>query len=215
MNQIRIPEQTDWVVFLLLACGALYLFMMISLQRDSTVREFILQPFAEASNGFVSWIVVSAVYILLFSTLISQYIPIVPEKVSRIQLFGLQLNKFGYTVIAVLFFYLIKTVLSFLFYESTGNGRRWSVFTFVSTKFYFMLSLLLMVLCVANYFYDIERFYFYQIILGTLAAAYIFKICFYLLNRNGVLPAEAYYKILYICTLQIAPVLVLWKLLFF
>ncbi|MDO5616201.1 MAG: DUF4271 domain-containing protein, partial [Cruoricaptor ignavus] len=42
-----------------------------------------------------------------------------------------------------------------------------------------------------------------------------FKILFFTFNKNYILPKEWYYKFLYICTLQFAPLFALSKLLFF
>ncbi|TQE61297.1 DUF4271 domain-containing protein, partial [Leptospira interrogans] len=36
----------------------------------------------------------------------------------------------------------------------------------------------------------------------------------YIFHNQPILPEKWYYKFLYICTLQIVPVLVLWKFLF-
>jgi hypothetical protein len=63
--------------------------------------------------------------------LISQYIPIVPKYIADLQLFGYQLNKFGYTLLAVLFFYLIKSTLGFLFYQSIGDGKNGLFFIYL------------------------------------------------------------------------------------
>ena len=58
--------------------------------RDSSVKEFLLQKFADASNNFLSWLIISFVFVLVFSTFVSQYIPIVPKKISDIQVLGFE-----------------------------------------------------------------------------------------------------------------------------
>ncbi|KPH12170.1 hypothetical protein AMQ68_19290 [Chryseobacterium sp. ERMR1:04] len=215
MNHVRIPENNDWVIFILLGCIFLYLFMMNIIERGANLKDFLLQKYFDASNNLPSWIITSCVMALTLAVLISQYIPIVPKKVADLQVLGYQLNKFGYSLIAVVLFYLIKTTLGFIFYQSIGDGKKWMVFYFTSTKFYFVLSFLLIILCVTHYYFPIDRNKMFLYYLFFFSFVFIFKVFFYLFHKNNVLPEKWYYKFLYICTLQIAPLLLLWKVLFF
>ena len=213
-NKLRLTQNYDWVIFILIGCAFLYLFMMISLQRDSSIREFLLQSFADSSNGFASWVITGVVTCLTGAALISQYVPIVPKFVADLQLFGLQLNKFGFVSIALILFYMLKAVFTFFLFESVGSSKKWSVFYFTGTKFYFTVSLLLIILNIVNYYFSLDSAVLFQIYLVFFAVSFIFKIFFYIFHRNNILPNQWYYKFLYICTLQIAPVMLLWKLLF-
>ncbi|WP_442784932.1 DUF4271 domain-containing protein [Chryseobacterium sp. MYb264] len=215
INHVRIPENNDWVIFILLGCIFLFIFMMNIVERDANLRDFLLQKYFDASNNLPSWVITSCVTALTISVLLSQYIPIVPKFVSDLHLFGYKLNKFGFTFIAVVAFYLIKSGLGFLFYQSIGDGRKWSVFYFTSTKFYFVISFLLIILCVTHYYFPIDRNEMFLYYLYFAGFVFIFKIFFYLFHKNKILPEKWYYKFLYICTLQIAPLMLLWKLLFF
>lgn len=215
INNVRIPENNDWVIFILVGCIFLYVFMMNVIERDASLKDFLLQKYFDASNNLPSWIITSCVTTLTLSVLISQYIPIVPKYIADLQLLGYQLNKFGYTLLAVLFFYLIKSTLGFLFYQSIGDGKKWTIFYFTSTKFYFILTFLLIILCVAHYYFPIDRNKMFLYYLCFFSFVFIFKVFFYLFHKNKILPEKWYYKFLYICTLQIAPLLLLWKLLFF
>ena len=212
---IRIVPQNDWVVFIIVGCILLYIFMLLYLHRDSSVRVFLMQKFADSSNNLLSWLIISLVFTLLMATFLSQSIPIVPKRISDIHFFGYELNKFGFTLLSLILFYSFKSVLSYIFYAGTGSIRRWSLFQFTASKFYFTFSLILMALCFFQYFFesnDLQLFDYY--ILGFIVV-FIFKILFYLLSPNHILPDKWYYKILYICTLQIAPVLALWSVLYF
>jgi len=189
--------------------------MFIFLLRDIRIKEFFVQEYADSSNNFLSWAITSAVFCILISVLISQYIPLVPKWVTSIHPFGFELNKFGFTFLSILLFYLLKTSFSYIFYSSVGNSRKWKLFYFTATKFYFGLSLLLMVLIFSHYYFDNkkgEELYFYLIFLMIV---FVFKILFYFFHKNQILPVRWYYKFLYICTLQIAPLFALWRLLFF
>ena len=212
---IRIAQQNDWVVFIIVGCIFLYIFMLTSLQRDSSVREFLLQKFADSSNTFLSWLVISLVFCLLLSTFISQYIPVVPKKISSIQLLGFELNKFGFTFLSISVFYLVKTALSYLFFAGTGDLKKWPVFYFTGSKFYFCISILLIILCIGSYFYQIDALRIFPYYFGMWIFMILFKVVFYFFHTNNTLPEKWYYKFLYICTLQIMPLLVLWKVLFF
>ncbi len=199
--------------------------MLLYLHRDSSVRVFLMQKFADSSNNLLSWLIISFVSTLLLATLISQSIPIVPKKINDLHFFGYELNKFGFTLLSLITFYSLKSMLSYIFYAGTGSLKKWTLFQFTSSKFYFTLSLVLMVLCVYQYFYkvndlqlinnfkahDLQLFDYYAF---GFVFVFLFKIFFFLFSPNSILPEKWYYKFLYICTLQFAPVLVLWRVLY-
>jgi hypothetical protein len=214
INQIRIPENNDWVVFILVGCLFLYIFMMNIIEREANLKDFLLQKYFDSSNNLPSWIITSCVITLSLAVLISQYVPVVPEYAAKLQILGYQMNKFGYSLTVVSLFYFVRTALGFLYYQSIGDGKKWSIFYFTSTKFNFILSILVIILCITHYYFPIDKskaflYYFYFFLF-----VFIFKVFFYLFHRNNILPQKWYYKFLYICTLQIAPLLMLWKLLF-
>ncbi|UZT96583.1 DUF4271 domain-containing protein [Chryseobacterium fluminis] len=214
-NHVRIPENNDWVIFILLGCIFLFIFMMNVIERDANLKDFLLQKYFDASNNLPSWVITSCVTTLTLAVLLSQYIPTVPKYVADLQVMGYQMNKFGYTLTVVILFYVLKSSFGFLFFQSIGDGKKWPVFYFTSTKFYFILSFLLIILCVVHYYFPVDRsriFYYYLLFFSFV---FIFKVFFYLFHKNNVLPEKWYYKFLYICTLQIAPLLLLWKLLFY
>ena len=213
-NEVRIPENNDWVVFILIGCLFLYIFMMNVIEREANLKDFLLQKYYDSSNNLPSWIITSLVTALSLSVLISQYVPIVPKYVTDFQPFGYQLNKIGYTAIIISLFYSFRTALGFLFYQAIGDGKKWSIFYFTSTKFHFILSALLIILCITHYYFPIDRNSAFIYYIYFFSFVFIFKVFFYLFHRNNILPQKWYYKFLYICTLQIAPLLMLWKLLF-
>ncbi|WP_228438146.1 DUF4271 domain-containing protein [Chryseobacterium sp. 6424] len=211
---IRIPQQNDWVVFLLIGCIFLYVFMLRSLKRDSSVLEFLLQKFPDSANNFLSGIIISLVFSLVFSALISPNIPVVPKFVTDYRLLGYELNKFGFTFMVVTLYYILRTILSYLFFAGTSAGTRWELFSFVASKFYFCFSVVLMVFCVLQFYFPLDREVMLQVFFYSIIALFSGKLLYYIFHKDRVLPQKWYYKFLYICTLQIIPVLVLWKLLF-
>lgn len=212
---IRIPPQNDWVVLLIVGCIFLYIFMLRSLRRDSSVWEFLTQKIADSSNNLLSWMIIGIVFCVILSTVLSQYIPIVPARVRDLQVFGYELNKFGFTFFAVTLVFLVKSFFTYLFFAGTGALSRWEMFYFASSKFYFCFSLVLMGFAIAQFFFPVDRLQLFDVILGALSFIFLFKLAYYVLHSQRILPGQWYYKFLYICTLQIVPVLVLLKLLFF
>ena len=212
---IRIVQQNDWVVIILVSCIFLYIFMLLSLRRDSSVTEFLLQKFADSTNNFLSWIIISFVFALVLSVFVSQNIPVVPQKISDFQFFGYELNKFGFTFVGISIFYFLKNILTYLYFAGTGAAKKWEVFHFIASKFYFCFSIVIMILCLIQYFYRFDKWVMFDVYLAVFAFAFLFKQIYYILHSSNILPQKWYYKFLYICTLQIVPVLVLWKLLFF
>jgi len=211
---VRIVQQNDWVIFVLTACIALYLFMLIYLHRDSTVRSFLFQQYADVTNNFLSWLIVSFIYVVLLTTLLSQTIPIVPQSVSRMQLFGYEFNKFGYTFLVLSGFYVLRAGLTYLFYKASNDAERWNHLQFVASKFFFSASLLLFGVCFMHYYYPQELKVVFSWYVWGLVIVFVFKNLVFLLATQPAFPEKTFYKILYICTLQIIPLLALWRLLY-
>jgi hypothetical protein len=215
IDPVRIPENNDWVVFILIGCIFLYIFMMNVIERGANLKDFLLQKYFDSSNNLPNWIITSVVFVLSMAVLVSQYIPFVPKFIVENQLFGYHFNKLGYTLAVITCFYFLRTSLSFLFYQSIGDGKKWNVFYFTSTKMQFLISILMMVLCIVHYYYPIDKNKAFNYYITFFCFVFIFKVLFYMFHKNNILPQKWYYKFLYICTLQIAPLLMLWKLLFF
>ena len=189
--------------------------MLLSLRRDSSVTEFLLQKFADSTNNFLSWIIISFVFTLVLSVFVSQNIPVVPQKITDFQFSGYELNKFGFTFASISVFYFLKNICTYLYFAGTGAAKKWEVFHFIASKFYFCFSIVIMILCLIQYFYRFDKWVMFDVYLAVFAFAFLFKQIYYILHPSNILHQKWYYKFLYICTLQIVPVLVLWKLLFF
>ena len=189
--------------------------MLLSLKRDSTVRDFLMQKFPDSANNFLSWVIISIVFSVLLAAFISPYLPVIPLKVRSLDFFGYELNKFGFTLLVIFLFYFLRNLVTYLFYAGTGSLKKWHVFYFSVSKFYFCISIVLMILCVVNFFYTLDQKLAFDFYIAGFSVVIIFKLIYYLAHPNNILPSKWYYKFLYICTLQIVPVLVLWKVLFF
>ncbi|MGS0748072.1 DUF4271 domain-containing protein [Halpernia sp. GG3] len=187
---VRIVEHHNWVIFIILGSILTLSLMLISLQREASLKEFLLQKIEDASNTYISWIIVSVVYVALLSTLFSQYIPIIPKFISGISLFGFQLNKFGFTFLSISTFYTLKIILSYFYYYGVRRQEKWPQFYFVATKFYFVLSILLILSCLQIYYFPFERVETFQTYATLFVIIFVFKIIFYLFHNYRILPEK-------------------------
>ena len=211
---VRIVQHNDWIIFILLGSIFTLSLMLISLQREASLKDFLLQKIEDSSNIYISWIMVSVVYVTLLSVLLSQYIPFIPTSINKISFLGFKLNKFGFTFLSISAFYNLKIILTYFYYYGVRSQKKWQQFYFVATRFYFVLSIILILGCLQINYFPFDRVQTYQTYGILFIIIFIFKNIFYLFHNYNILPKNWYYKFLYICTLQIIPVLVLWKFLF-
>lgn len=211
---IRIVENNDWVIFTLLGGIAVYIIMFYWLLKGEKLWRFLSKNRTESSNNLPTWVIISSVYLVILSVLLSQYIPIVPRYIEDYQIFNWYLNKIGLMIIILWGYYFIKSIITLIFYKSIRQTKRWFSLAFVAQRFYFIESLVLMGVCVAHYYFPIDRVEAYVYYIIFLIAFFVMKLFFYLFHKEQPLPREWYYKILYICTLQILPLLAVWKFIF-
>ncbi|MDO4224577.1 MAG: DUF4271 domain-containing protein [Bergeyella zoohelcum] len=212
---VRIVENNDWVIFIILATMFVFIVVLQYLQRTAGLKDFFLQAYEETANVFASWGLVSLVFVVLLAALASDFVLVLPKEIEQISLLGYSLNKMGYSLLVLSGFYLVRYLLTALFYLCTNDGERLSKLQFVSAKFYFIIASLLILGNFINYYLDINPILVQQVFPIATAVVIGFKVLFFIFNRNEILPKLWYYKILYICTLQFPPILAVWKLLFF
>ena len=212
---IRIAEHNDWVIYCIVGSIFAYIILMSVFQRDANIKDFLTQKVDDSSNLLPSWLLISIVRNIMLALLLSQFVPIVPKIFSDIQVADIQLNKFGFTFLALLVFDLIRNILTYLFYAGTGSAKNLKGLTLVSSKYYFLESIGFLVGGFVLFYYPIDLVSYFYIIILTILGSFVLKNLIYLFHNQPVLPEKWYYKFLYICTLQIVPVLVLWKFLFF
>ena len=212
---VRIAEHNDWVVYCILGSIFAYIIVLSVFNRDANIKDFLLQKVEDSNNLTPSWTIISIVRSVMISLLLSQFVPVVPKFISDIQLFGLQLNKFGFTFLAVISFDIIKNWLTFFFYNSIGDGKNLKGLALMSSKFFFLESIGLIIAGFVLYHYPVDLVQYFYAVIFILISLFILKNLIYIFHNQAILPEKWYYKFLYICTLQIVPILVLWKFLFF
>ena len=214
IQMVRIVENNDWVIFTLLGLVMLYIMVFNWLQKEVSFKEYLFQSYDLAQNNVLTWILISGIFVGVLSLLLSQYVPIVPRFVADIDLMEFRINKIGFFFTVLSLYYILKTVLSLLFYKTIGQMGKYLVMTFIAQRFYFVESLLLLCLSIVHYYFPIDRveaFLYYAVFMAVL---FVGKILFYFFHKENPLPDRWYYKILYICTLQILPLLAVWKFIF-
>ncbi|MBO4233421.1 DUF4271 domain-containing protein [Riemerella anatipestifer] len=213
---IRIVENNDWIIYSLLGVGFLYVVMFRVLLRDISLIKFFTLKEEFANNTIQSWVITSVGFTILASVALSDILPINPHLFAKyFNIFGYTPNKVGSIVLALVFLFFFRTVSTYFFLASIGEVERWKSFYFLTTKFFLGYSLALIGLVfVQNYLLTEKAWVIYMYIV-FFCMSFIFKNLVYLFHHKAILPDEWYYKILYICTLQILPFLVVWKFLFF
>lgn len=212
---VRIAEHNDWVVYCILGSIFAYIIVLSVFNRDADIRDFLTQKIEDSNNLTPSWTIISIVRSVMIALLLSQFVPVVPKFISDVQIFGLQLNKFGFTFLSVLAFDLIKNLFTFLFYNSVGDGKNLKGLALISSKFYFLESIGLLFAGFTLFFYPVDLVQYFYAVIIILILLFVLKNLIYIFHNQAILPEKWYYKFLYICTLQIVPVLVLWKFLFY
>lgn len=212
---IRIVENNNWVFISIFMSVLVLVLSFLYLNREATLKDFITQKIEDASNVSLTWLIVSMVFCLQISVLFYKYLPIVPSRIEHWSILGYSLSKFGYVLLVFSVFYSVKCVLTIFFYSSIGNIRNLEYLQFSASRLYFFWCILLIILVFINYFVEVEKHILFPILLCIQLGVFVFKIISYFLSGKENLPTKWYYKILYICTLQIIPIFALWRLIFF
>jgi len=211
---VRLYEQHDWVIFCILGCIFIFIFSFIFLHRDASIKEFLLLKKDESSNVVLSWILTSIVFFVMSTVAFSQFVPVVPKFITDLQIGGFTLNKFGFVFISIVLFFLIKTIMTYFFFTSLGYNKLLINLYLLANKYYFLSSILLIIASFTFFYFPIDELKYLYITMISVLFLFILKLFLYWFNKPQTMPNEWYYKILYICTLQIAPLFVLWKFLF-
>lgn len=189
-----------------------YLILFKTLHRNISLAEFIMQPYENTNNNVLSWFFTTILFSLSFSVLFSQYIPVVPKFVAEnFSLLGVQFNKFGFLLTSLLLFYIVKNIIIYLFYGSIQELKKFGKYSFVAQKYYLIYSFVILALSIIHYYLSINKHKMFIFYVFVIIFAFLLKLSIYLFHNQRILPKEWYYKILYICTLQILPALLIWK----
>lgn len=214
INVLRNDPSAEWVAWLLLGCLFILAGSFRLLYQHPTVWHYLKAPQVPSVNNLAFYVIVSGVCTALLAALLSGYVPLLPAWTDELRVAGIGLNPFGYTWWVLSLTDAVRVLLTFLLFSATGNAQRWAHFYYFMAKYQVVYSFPLLVLCIARYFFPVDVYHFGEILLITLGLSFIIKIALTLILRPEVLPSPWYYKLLYICTLQFSPVLLVAQLLF-
>lgn len=189
--------------------------MFRTLHRGISLYDFLTQPFEDVNNIYLSWGITTVLHSVSFSILFSQYIPVVPKFITEYFPFlGIEFNKFGFMLTALLAFYFIKNIMIYFFFASVENLKNYDQYAHAAQKYYLVYSIVILIISVLHYYLPLEPRLFFKIYLAMIVFGFLLKILYYLFYNQPILPEQWYYKFLYICSLQILPILVVWKFCF-
>ncbi len=212
---IRVASHPDWVIYSVIGIAFSYILMFKTLHRDVSLYDFLMQPLENVNNTNLSWAITTILHCASFSVLFSQYIPIVPKFITEnFSAFGIEFNKFGFMFTTLLLFYFVKNIVTYFFFASVDNIKNYNYFAYAAQKYYLIYSLVILITSVLHYYLPLNTRLFLKVYLIILFLAFMLKIGYYLFNNQRILPKHFYYKFLYICSLQILPILVVWKFCF-
>lgn len=214
LNIIRENTHNQWAIWVVLACLFAMVLLVIFTHQYGSFKKYLLQEYYESASHLTNWIALSIIFWLLQAVLVSPYLPMIPHDLVALHIGDYHLNKLGSVLLCSGLMQFSVSVLGAGLFLTTGNAERWPRYFYAISRFYFVYCLLLVVGIIALYYYPVDRYVFFVLLVTGFGIIFIFKQLYLIFHRLEILPAEWYYKILYICTLQFAPLLALWNYLF-
>jgi len=203
---VRLVENNDWVILILLGVASVYATIFKILNKDQSLLEYMKLSAEYGGNILMNWIVSGIIYVFVLSVLLFNYISIIPDFIlEKFYPNEYDLNRFLFVFVVFSLLYIVNAFLSYLFFIVTGNRKRWRSYVFAVNKFFYFVTIFICLLIIIYYFYPINRDIFFNLSIIFFVFLFLFKIIFLITSSNKVLPKEWYYKFLYICILQILP----------
>jgi hypothetical protein len=220
VEKIRVAPELHWPILALLAILSLYILANTLLNKNMSIGDYLRQTYHPESHYFGQVLLIGLVFTSLLSLWLWPLLPTLPAWLQDIEVMGYVPNKFGYLLACMASYMIIKHLLCWCFYLCSGSLKRWVPYCFSLHKFYLVFSALVVLLIINQYFLHVEHYFLpkgfdehrtYGLI---LVGMFVTKCIFEFFHQEPILPKQWYHKFLYLCTLQILPLLVLAKLLF-
>ncbi|WP_312355700.1 DUF4271 domain-containing protein [Empedobacter sp.] len=192
---------------LLLVCAAKYLFAKNFKTLDNKTE---YMSFTDDNTTLFSFIV-NGVTVLLISLLLVSYFDITYNHIPNFKFYYLSHVgiTFGVISLIMLFRLMIEVIFYRVFYESSSVSYFMKSSSFVNAK----NVLLLLIICFLFFYTQINKDYLMVIGFILLFLNRIFEIYHIYAKQISDNKSVWYYNILYLCTLEILPIMVLAKLL--
>lgn len=208
----RIFYQNNWVILVLLFAFVLLFFL--KLLNPSKLKGFVYAPF---NKGFIELEApkmqrkFSFYYglLFLFTTIIFSLVIMIFKEI----FFSQRNTSFSsfFTLFLFVFTYLFfKRVLEFLLCTLFALKNNVSLFLFSKNAYFYSIAFPFFLLLII-YFFGIKNIWFFSAFVLLLL---MIRTIILLVNNKNLILSELFYFILYLCALEIAPVLVLLKWMF-
>lgn len=204
----RLTENKDFITYVLLT-GLLILIIMKALFFDVFEETFKLNPEQKSENKLIVGGAITLVFVLFISLIINS---LIKEEIA-ITIFPSSVSSYLIIVLSLLAFVILKNLFAYLFhiiidgYESYFNISQIRV----TNASWLMMGSLFLVL---YYFYSpFDKTYFLYITIGFFVTIKAVEWLYYLLKKFANNNLQWYYKIVYLCTFEILPVVIILKVL--
>jgi len=207
-NIARVINNTDFITLLLLI-GLLILVLAKVIFQDFFGKAFQLKN-ENFENQYLISGFLTLVLLINFTILI---IPFVKNITSSLYFTNIYI-KYIAVFILLSVFYLIKNLFFYLYHVILTNQESYTEFVqlrITNTSWLIIYSFLM----ILYYFYSsFEKKYFTEIIIILYLFIKIIEWIIYIIQNKTEKQLQWYYKIVYLCTLEILPLVVIFKFLF-
>lgn len=207
-------EQKAWGSVLFFCCVAYFIVLQVFF-RGRNFRTLLWGTEEELINKIPGYSLLSCVYILLLSMLTYILVPERPWSVLSWDIFGYRPNIFGFCLMVYAAYFIFKFLLGRLLYGLSGSTRKFIYLQTFMLRWYLLTVPLLLILSFVYFFHFYPNTNYNEAFRYFLLGIFFIKLIGIVSLTQKVLPRNHYLKIVYLCTLQIMPVVVLIKVLFF
>ncbi len=120
---------------------------------------------------------------------------------------------FFYTFLVLLVFSLLQWCIKFIWYQSFGHRKDFSDALFRKTYVQFLKYILALVFLILFVYSPLKQWFSPSLVIILFLGLYIFEVLFEFMDMPTGKIQNGFIKFLYLCTLEILPVLVFMKLL--
>ncbi|MBV7440207.1 DUF4271 domain-containing protein [Weeksellaceae bacterium TAE3-ERU29] len=204
---LRLVEDKDWIFILLITICGLILFTRWAFEKYySDLSSF--ERFNEKKDNLLLF---NGIYMVLFSTILSLLLLPYANKFIDLEKYT-DISQITILSSIMLGFIIFKLIINTLIFISIN--RRDSLRDFIISKSYFKVwaTLGLLIFSFFYFFSGINHEYLKIIALGFMGAIMIGDYYFYYKNSSKEYKFSIYYIILYLCTLEILPFMIVSKI---
>ena len=205
----KITYSNDWVtlVYFTLFVGV---FLLQLIDKKKLKKFFLTSNIIENEDiENASFYDVSKIIIFLFSTTILSLLAY-KFKIYKQPTNNIDFVSFLYVLISLSFYFVIKRILEYLLVLLFMIKSDVHFFIYLKNNYLYSISFLLYVALILSEYTDLDITYlfFFAIFLFTM------RFVFLVIRNKKLIFNKLFYFILYICALEIAPLFVLFKLMF-